>query len=47
MTVTIRLEGTDAMKALAELISNIQYDKLNATVTRINVKRIPKEKVKK
>jgi len=39
MTVTVKIEGTDAMKALAELISNIQYDKLNATVTRINLKR--------
>jgi hypothetical protein len=41
MTVTIKLEGPDAMKALAELTSNIQYDKLNVRVT---VKRVPLKK---
>lgn len=30
--MTIKITGPDAEKALAELLSNIQYDKLNVKV---------------
>ncbi len=40
-TITITLSGPDAEQALAELLSNAQYDALNVTITQLRVTRHP------
>ena len=32
MTIKVIIEGPDAKRALAELISNVEYDKLNVII---------------